>query len=244
MWLIVSQDGDGDAAALAAQLRQHGLTPVELVVASQLVHRATWEHRVGVWGSRTRLTLSDGRVIDSGDVYAVLNRLYWVSADGFLGASDADREYAGGEFYALVQSWLAAFGARVVNRPAGLGLAGSWRTPVQWRALARTVGLAPHPFPDSGDDDGAAGSARRVLVVDGAVIADDASGEPAPPRAVCACAIRLARSAVQDVLELTFTSDWTFADASLLPTLTGSDEALAAVAGALRARATLVGATT
>jgi hypothetical protein len=104
--------------------------------------------------------------------------------------------------------------------------------------------LVPRPFPDSGGADATAGSARRLLVVDGEVIRDDPTAESPPPDAVSEGAIRLACGAVQDVLELTFTSDWKFADASLLPTLAGSHERLTAVAGALRARATLVGATT
>ena len=99
----------------------------------------------------TRLVLADGRVIDTRDVRGVLNRLLWVSAEGYAGASEADREYAGGELYALVQSWLASLGRRVINRPTGSALAGTWRTPCQWRAVAREAGLAIRASPGRRD---------------------------------------------------------------------------------------------
>jgi hypothetical protein len=232
VWLVLCQDGDGDAADLAPRLRERGLTPLELVLASELVHGVCWDHRLGTWGSHTRLLLADGREFESREVDAVLNRLYWVTAGGFLGASETDREYAGGELYALVQSWLASFGARMVNQPAGLGLAGSWRTTVEWRALARGAGLAVRPYPESDERPFVADPARQVLVVDGAVVEDvDA------PADVREGAVRLAQAARQDLVELSFDDDWAFADATLLAALAhGNYQRVQAVALALRSR--------
>ena len=230
MWLVTCQDSDRDAVLLAGQLRAAGLEPLELVLATELVHGARWEHRVGSWGSRTQLRLADGREIDSDDVRGVLNRLLWITADGFLGAPDSDREYAGGELHALVQSWLEGFGSRAVNRPAGLGLCGPWRTPDQWRALARTAGLEIRAFPEPSDQ---VLEFAPVLVVDGEIVED--GGAPAQLREGT---LRLAAQLGHDLIELRFDENWRFADATLMPALLNCGEArVNAVARALRARA-------
>lgn len=230
MWLVACQDGDGDAAELAVRLRERGLVPLELVAASELVHGARWEHRVGAWGSHTRLCLADGREINSADVRGVLNRLVWITADGFLGASDVDREYAGGELHALVQSWLEGFGRRAVNRPFGLGLSGPWRTPDEWRALARDARLEIRAFPECSDG---LVELSSVLILDGNVVED--GGAPAH---VCRGALRLAAELDHDLVELRFDRDWRFADATLMPALAyGGEARVQAVARALRARA-------
>jgi hypothetical protein len=230
VWLVVCQDGDVDAAELALGLRDLGLDPLELVVASELVHGARWEHRVGAWGAHTRLRLADGRDIDSAAVCGVLNRLVWITAEGFVGASDVDREYAGGELHALVQSWLEGFGRRAVNRPAGLGLSGPFRTSEEWRALAREAQLEIRAFPESADGPL---ELSPVLIIDGEVVDD--GGAPAPVRTG---ALRLAAQLDHDLVELHFDGDWRFAHATLMPALAnGGDARVRAVAGALRARA-------
>jgi hypothetical protein len=228
MWLVACQDADADAIALAARLRELGLTPLEVVRATDLVHGARWEHRVGRWGTRTRLRLADGREIDSATVDGVLNRLLWVTADGFVGASARDRTYAGGELYALVQSWLAGFGRRAINRPEGLGLCGPWRTPDQWRGPARAAALRIRPFPEAD----VAPELSALLVLDGAVVDGDA------PAAVREAALRLVADLDHDLVELRFDADWRFADATLTPMLfLGGEPRVRAVAAALRARA-------
>jgi hypothetical protein len=163
-------------------------------------------------------------------VDGVLNRLLWITADGFTGASDADREYAGGELHALVESWLEGFGARAVNRPVGLGLSGPWRTPDQWRALARVAGLEIRPFPEPSEEPV---ELTPVFVLDGEVVEDGG----APPD-VRAGALRLAAELDHDLIELRFDGAWRFADATLLPALLyGGEARVHAVARALRARA-------
>lgn len=230
MWLVVCQDADADAVAAAEQLRELGLRPLEVVLATQLVHGARWEHRVGSWGTRTRLRLADGREIDSDSVGGVLNRLLWITADGFVGASERDRTYAGGELHALVQSWLAGFGRRSVNRPEGVGLCGPWRTPDQWRAPARAAGLAIRPFPEPAD---ARPDLTSLLIIDGLVVQNGGA-----PAAVRDAALRLVADLDHDLVELRFDADWRFADATLTPMLTmGGDGRVRAVADALRARA-------
>jgi hypothetical protein len=230
VWLVACQDGDGDGVLVAERLRELGLEPVELIVATQLVHGAVWEHRVGGWGARTRLRLADGREIDSDGVRGMLNRLLWITADGFLGASETDREYAGGELHAVVQSWLESLGARVVNRPSGLGLSGPWRTPDQWRALAREHGLEIRLFPEPSE---APVNVEQVLVVDGEIVEHGDA-----PAHVLERARHMARALDHDLLELRFDDEWRFSDATLMPALAyRSDERVQAVADALEARA-------
>jgi hypothetical protein len=230
MWLVACQDGDGDAVLLAARLRELGLEPLELVRATELVHGARWEHRVGGWGSRTRLWLADGREIDSDDVCGVLNRLLWITADGFVGASATNREYAGRELHALVQSWLESFGTRAINRPAGIGLSGPWRTPDQWRALAREAGLEIRAFPEPSEE---VLQLTLVLVIDGTIV--EAGGAPAHVREG---ALRLDAELDEDLIEMRFDEDWKFADATLMPAMVyGGEQRVHAVARALRARA-------
>jgi len=183
MWLVLGQDGDVDADWITAGLRTRTDRPVVLLTAGVLVHDCRWEHRVSSTGASSRLLLGDGTVVDSTEVAAVCNRLGWLGAEGFDGASERDAEYAGGELYALGLSWLESLGPRVLNRPAATGLSGSWRTEGQWRLLARSVGLpivaherdgTEPAVPAVPGDDGDC----VVLVVDGEVL--DEAGAPTP----------------------------------------------------------------
>ena len=237
MWLIVAQDSDGDADWLAAELRGLGLVPLEVVRAAELVHGATWEHRVGPRRIHTVLRLADGRVIDSADVDGVLNRLLWVGATGFRGASEQDREYAGIELFALTQSWLEGFGARAINRPAASGLSGAWRAIDHWRWLARAVGLEMGRYRSAVDpcwqqpDDGA--GHRWLVLLDGAPM----PGTGAPEEVVRGC-IRLADAARLDLVGMRFGPEaWQFEDATACPILAPGEPTAARVAQALRGRA-------
>ena len=155
----------------------------------------------------------------------------WITADGFLGASDTDREYAGGELHALVLSWLEGFGARVINRPAGLGLSGPWRTTDQWRALAREAGLEIRASPGTVRSVGRAGAGTGHRRRD-----HRGRRRPAP---VCEGTLRLVAEQGHDLIELRFDEEWRFADATLTPAVGyGGERRVDAVARALRARAT------
>ena len=180
MWLVLGQDNDIEARWVAAGLRARADRPVALVSAAMLVHDCRWEHRVGVAGASSRLVLGDGTVLDPTTVDGVVNRLCWLGAEGFAGASARDREYATGELNALGLSWLESLGGRVVNRPAGNGLAGSWRRMAEWRGLARTVGLPVAPY-DSDEPEVTTGETDRVvLVLDGEVIEGGGPTRPGP----------------------------------------------------------------
>jgi hypothetical protein len=193
MWLILAQDGDVEAGWLAERLRARARRRVELVEASELVHECRWEHRIGTGTTSSRLVVGDRTVIDSAEVDGVVNRLGWLSAEGFEGAPPADRDYAAGELFALGLSWLESLGSRVLNRPSGMGLAGAWRTPGQWRALASSVGLPIVPY-DSDADDTPDQAELTVLVVDGRVLGS--------PPAEAARLVDLQRASGLDLIEI------------------------------------------
>ena len=202
MWLVLCQDGDVEAQWLAKALRARTDRAVELVEAGALVHECRWEHRVGAAGVSTRL-LVGGTTVDSDRVAAVLNRLSWLGTDGYVAASARDREYAAGEFYALALSWLQGLGPRVINRPTGVGLAGTWRAPAQWCVLARSVGLPIVPYETGGEEPvGVPREGDRLaLVLDGEVVDADGVGEPELPAAVRTGLARLQRASGLDLIE-------------------------------------------
>ena len=212
MWLVLAQDGDVEARWLARQLRAKASHKVELIEAGELVHECRWEHRIGTGLTSSRLVVGDETVIGSRDVTAVVNRLIWLAADGFEGAPPRDREYASNELFALGLSWLESLGPRVLNRPAGAGLSGPWRTQAQWRALARSVGLPIAPY-DSGlveDPPGEAG--RTVLVIDGEVLgSQDVQYRDR--------LISLQRDSGLDMMEVCLDIDGTLRGVSFLPPL-------------------------
>ncbi|HZR48012.1 MAG TPA: hypothetical protein VFB06_00690 [Streptosporangiaceae bacterium] len=233
MWLIVAQDGDADARWLAGRLRARANRRVELIEAGELVHDCRWEHRIGTTVTASRLALGSGTVIDCGEVDGVLNRLSWLTAEGFEGAPRRDRDYASSELFALGMSWLESMGPRVLNQPAGFSLDGSWRTSAHWRALASSVGLPVVPYDSDHPDDGPHEAGRTVLVVDGRVI-----GSPATPHDDRLVALQ--RACGLDIVEVCFGPGGAVSGVSFLPALRRYGQAcVRAVLAALPRRAVL-----
>jgi hypothetical protein len=170
MWCVLAQDGDVEARWVAGGLEARADRPVALVTASTLVHDCRWELRVGADGAHARLELGDGTVLEPATLDAVVNRLCWLGAEGFLGASSADRDYATSERYALGLAWLESLGARVVNRATGSGLCGAHRSTAAWRALARSAGLPAVAYVSGDPVVFATDADRPVLVIDGQVV--------------------------------------------------------------------------
>ena len=231
MWLVLGQHHDVEARWVAAGLGERADRPVVLVTDATLVHDCRWELRVGSTGASSRLVLGDGTVLDPTSVDAVVNRLCWLGAEAFAGASDRDRDYATNELFALGLAWLESLGGRVVNRPAGNGLAGSWRRTAEWRTLARTVGL-PIVAYDSDDPEAEQltfdPTDRVVLVLDGEVIdRGSGSGSGLLPPALGDGLVRLQRAAGLDLLEARLSprsgdgsdagAGWALRSASFLP---------------------------
>jgi hypothetical protein len=235
MWLVLGQTGDLDADWLGGRLRAVGLTPLTVVGSDALVHGAQWEHRVGADGTYTKVCLADGTVIESTRVRAVLNRLFWLEASGFRGASARDREYATTELGALGQSWLHGLAGRIVNPPGANGLAGSWRTDSQWRWLGSRAGLrlAPPETPVTGG--------LSVLALDGETVGGDAL-----PGEIHSGVRRLRELSGLDLLECRFRQaldgTYEFVTVPFLPELRPfGDAAVRAVHAALLARADAAG---
>jgi hypothetical protein len=231
MWCVLAQDGDAEAAWIAERLEARADRPVALVTDSTLIHDCRWELRVGADGAHGRLELGDGTVLDPSTLDAVVNRLCWLGAEGFVGASQVDRDYASTERYALGQAWLESLGERVINRPTGSGLCGTLRTTGGWRALARSAG-APIVAYGSGEATVFTTDADRpVLVVDGQVVA----GEDLPADLQEKLIIIQARSGL-DLIELRLVPDlavpdpdggegWAVRDVAFLAVMSGFGEA-------------------
>jgi hypothetical protein len=212
MWLVLAQDGDVEARWLADQLRAEASRPVELIEAGELVHECRWEHRIGTELTSSRLVVGDAKVIGSGHVDGVVNRLIWLSADGFEGAPPGDREYASNELFALGLSWLESLGPRVLNRPAGAGLSGAWRTQAQWRALARSAGLPIVPYDSDLAEDAPGEAEQTVLVIDGQVL----GSEEVRHRERL---VRLQRDSGLDMMEVCLDAEAAVRGVSFLPSL-------------------------
>ncbi len=147
-WLVITAEGDEAGRWAAERLAFAGLEPLVVVTDADLAG-AIWDHRVGNDGTASRLTLGDGRVVDSGEIRGTLNRLQ-VAPPPPLAAED--REYGFHELSALLMSWLASLPGPMLNPPDTRGLAGAWRSPAEWAVLAAEAGLRAAPVtvdPDS-----------------------------------------------------------------------------------------------
>jgi hypothetical protein len=106
---------------------------------------ARWTHRLGAGSTQTALRFDDGTTLAECAPTLVLNRLHFVPTLLFARMAPADRDYARTEFYALLLSWLASMGERIVNRATPSGLSGPALRPWQWTARAADAGLPPYP---------------------------------------------------------------------------------------------------
>ena len=140
MWLVLCMNVDEAAVWAHARLRELDPGPVELVTDLDLV-RARWDHRVGRAGTRTIVSLADGRVIDSREIRGAVNRFLVVPPALLAPIAAADRDYAAAELSALLVSWLAGLDGRVLNPASARGLSGAWRPRSEWATLASAAGL-------------------------------------------------------------------------------------------------------
>jgi hypothetical protein len=242
-WLVVVAEGDESGKWAAERLVSAGLVPLVVLTDAELVG-ATWEHRVGNDGAVSRLTLGDGRVVESGEISGTLNRLQ-VAPPSPLAAED--REYGFHEISALLMSWLASLPGPVLNPPDTRGLAGAWRPPAEWAALAAEAGLRAAPVTVDSDRDWLTDAsgwrswppnapvAEDVIVVGEAVFA----AEPLDEATIGGCR-RLAALARTPLLGLVFAcatcgGSPEVVGATPLPDLrAGGDEVIEALAVALR----------
>ena len=142
MWLIFGSTADLSAIWAFEGLSARGLAPVQFVSGALLASSLTWEHRIGAGGAHVKISLADGRTIESASVRGVLNRLTWFPYEHVSLAHPADRDYACQELAGFYTSWLYAMPKPVLNRPTPLGMAGAWRHPSEWARLAGQAGLS------------------------------------------------------------------------------------------------------
>jgi hypothetical protein len=150
MWLVLCTASDESARWAHAGLRE-GSAAVELVTDLDLVG-ARWEHRLDATTAWTVVSLADGRVLDSREVRGALNRFLAIPPAMLAAVAPQDREYAAGELWALLVSWLAALPGPVLNPATARGLSGAWRQRSEWSLLAARAGLpAASAWIHSGD---------------------------------------------------------------------------------------------
>lgn len=208
------------------------------MTADVLVTALRWEHRLSSADVTARVTLADGRVIDTDRTRGVLNRLVALPDTHLRLATPADRDYARQEFLALFLSWLQTLPGPILNRPTPQGLSGPWLHDAEWACLATNAGLPTNPFHQAtADGNGGPSELERRPIKTVVVVADKAIGSGAP-----ACILegsrQLARAVGVALLEISFyetwSSPWTFAAASPLPDMRlGGKELLASLVTAL-----------
>jgi hypothetical protein len=151
------------------------------------------------------MTLADGRRLDSGTVSVVLNRVFSAPLTLLAAAQWEDSTYARSEQSAFALSWLQALAPVVINPPAARGLAGAWRSAVEWCGLARYVGLdCAGLVLDSHEPDSLLGFPTALH--NGLVIGTRAFGLAARPE-IRAAAVRLAQEAETPLLGLWLTEE-------------------------------------
>src|SRR4029434_3138272 len=133
---------DSGAESVALSLMSRFGAHSVRIVRPEMLRLASWSHRVDSKGKTiTRVTVPRAEPIEDAGVAAVLNRIRYLPVPRFHRASAKDRDYAGIELQALVGSWLAGFGTRVVH----VVREHPWLTPVlprpHWAAPAARCGL-------------------------------------------------------------------------------------------------------
>ncbi|MFD4399863.1 hypothetical protein [Kitasatospora sp. NPDC058478] len=197
MWLVLCDPADRAAVWAYEGLRERGLEPLELLSPQTLLSSTRSVHRVDRLGASFEITLPDGRVLDSRDVDGVLNRVASAPFGYLPFTTHTDAAYAAQELDALLLSLLTCLAPVSVNRPAGYGLCGAWRSTAEWTALAIRAGLPARPARISSSPDGeprAAPTGRGDVLVLGEHVFGAPPAEDEEPY------VRLARLAEVDLL--------------------------------------------
>lgn len=236
MWLVLAQHWDGTAWWAWRGLAARGLAPIEFVSVDELTTGTRWVHTVGLSGAGFEARLPRGQLLRSDDIDGVLNRIGFVPPSAVAALDMGDREYASQELGAFFLSWLFSIRGPVLNRPTARGLAGAWRSPVEWSWLAGQCGLPSTPYPSGSEVDGSRPPPDASLLA--IVIGDHVVGDELPDDLRAGCR-RLARQADTPVLGIWFErrpfGGPVFARADLLPPLErGGDSSLDALAKTLQ----------
>lgn len=155
--IVVLLDPDDRGALLVARaLRLRGL-PLALVSTDQLLLAPVWEHDpLGA----SRVVLGNGLELTESSIGVLFCRVRGVDPPQLRRAADDDRRYAQEEFFALLLSWLAGLGERVLNRPHPGNLHGTRCSRLQDLLRSAWSTRSPHGF-------AAASHARHLPAGDG-----------------------------------------------------------------------------
>ena len=239
MWLVLCAAQDLEALWAYRGLKRRGLEPLEVITTEALVYNSRLEHRIGSTTNWTSILLADGRTIDSAAVRGTLNRVQSLPAQHLARATEADRQYAQQELFALFLSWLGCLPGPMLNRPTPRGLCGAWRHPSEWAWLAGRAGFSVMPY-RLGDAAAAStlsvppgAEVRHVLVLDGHCWGAD---PPATVKAACARLSALTNTRLLGLdLAVTGEGQWFLIGAMPLPNLClGGEPFLDALAASLQ----------
>jgi hypothetical protein len=144
--LILAHATDPGASSVAARLAGRLGTGHVRVVRPEVLGLARWSHRVSARGRAvTRVTLPSSETLVSAELGAVFNRIQYLSVPRFRSASIKDRDYAAAELHAVVASWLAELGDRVVHDVRRHPWVIPALTRQQWVSAAAAQGLPVAP---------------------------------------------------------------------------------------------------
>ena len=238
MIVVLCDEMDASAHWVVEALRTRGHAP-RVLTGLDLVVAETWDHRVGQAGADCEIRLAGGTRLRASAMQGVLNRLSFLPSAWLRRYGGPDRDYAIQEMHAFYLSWLHALPGPVLNPPTPQGLAGNWRHPSAWIALAVQAGLPVRAYSQTSRDDPAlpwqaSPSMARVLVVGAQVLGIGAIVEP--HREAC---LRLSRAAGAPLLGIDFAQEpaagWQMTGATVMPDLAyaGTGQEQAALADAL-----------
>ena len=139
-YLILSHPEDLTAMAVYSLLTErHGSSDCWHVLVNDLLSAPFWHHALRGTTAASEIHLVDGRVLRSGDLGCVFNRVRHAYALQFVDKDDQD--YAIMEWSALLLSWLYSLPCPVVNNVQPVSFGGQIRDRFEWLALAARSGL-------------------------------------------------------------------------------------------------------
>lgn len=220
--LILAHAGDTGADLTAKWLRRELRPQAVGLVRPEALSLGRWSHRVDARGhASTRFAPPRAHSIASADIGAVLNRIRHLPVPGFRRAMAKDQAYAAAELQAVVASWLAELGDRVVHAVRRHAFVTPVLSLQRWATVAaacglpvavqniasspRTAAAAQPPAHADGlgqDRDAPAGTSRQYGIGTVLVAGDNADGLLA--HRYSACAIAAARQLGYPLLEFRF----------------------------------------
>lgn len=141
MLLVLGSALDDQPLALVERWTQAG-RDVALATPADL-SRSGWRLRSGR-PDQARAAVGE-RLVEAGEIDAIVTLLPWVSPADLGHVAKADRDYVAHEMSAFLLAWLTELRCTVVDRPSTVSLSGCGRSGHEWAALARPLGIACEP---------------------------------------------------------------------------------------------------